>query len=282
MNPRTPRALILSAARALREAGVPDPQHDAACLLAHLTGADPLALRLDMDTEVSGEIAEAFEGLCRQRAERIPLQHLTGTQLFCGRLFRTDARALIPRPETEELVRRAAEELRGCPDGTAVLDLCCGSGCIGVTVALDCPGVRVTCADLSADALSLAQENAARLGAEVCFVQGDLLAPCGDKAYRMILSNPPYIPTAVCAELQPEVRRDPPMALDGGPDGLDFYRRIAREAPAHLLSGGTLLMEIGADEGEAVAALLREAGFAEVQVFPDLAGRPRMVRGVRP
>ena len=281
MSSRSPRALILSAARILREAGVPDAAHDAAALLAHLTGGEALALRLDTDAEVPAETAEAFDRLIRRRAERIPLQHLTGTQLFCGRLFRTDARALIPRPETEELVRRAAAELSGCSEGTAVLDLCCGSGCIGLTVALDCPGVRVTCADLSADALSLARENAARLGADVTFLQGDLFEPCGDETYRMILSNPPYIPTAVCQELQPEVRRDPLMALDGGADGLDFYRRIVREAPAHLLPGGSLLMEIGADEGETAAGLMRAAGFAQVQVYPDLAGRPRMVRGVR-
>ncbi|MBQ6174169.1 MAG: peptide chain release factor N(5)-glutamine methyltransferase [Clostridia bacterium] len=275
-----PRPLILEAARRLREAGVPDPAWDASVLLSHLTGRPPLELRLDTDTELPPETAEAFRALLVRRCERVPLQWLTGEQEFLGHRFRVTPDVLIPRPETALLARRAIDRVRQ-QAGASLLDLCCGSGCIAVSVALACPSCRVYAADLSDAALRTARENAASLGAAVRFSQGDLFGAVGDARFDCIVSNPPYIPTADCAELQEEVRREPLLALDGGPDGLRFYRAIAAEAGAHLNPGGTLLLEIGAGQAEDVPDLLRSRGFTGIAVFPDLSGIPRIVEARR-
>ena len=176
------------------------------------------------------------------------------------------------------LVERALATLAG-RTAPRVLDLCCGSGCIGVSVKLARPDAQVTLTDASEGALAVAQENARRLGAQADFRLGDLFSPV-EGAFDAILSNPPYIPAADCLTLQEEVRREPLMALDGGADGLDFYRRIAAQAPSHLTDGGVLLLEIGWDQGDTVPALLRQAGFADVRAHEDFQGILRTVEGV--
>ncbi len=275
----TPRQLILGAAQRFRDAGVPDPLWDAAQLLAHVTGREALALRLDDAGEVSASDCAAYESLCARRAARVPLQHLLGTAFFCGREFEVTPDVLIPRPETEILVREALSAAHLC-GSSPILDLCCGSGCIAITLslALGCP---VDAADLSGAALSVARRNASRLGAQIRCFEGDLFAalPPGESLYGVIASNPPYIPTADCAGLQPEVLHDPMLALDGGADGLRLIRRITAEAPAHLRPGGALLMEIGSGQGPAAAALLRDGGFGEVRILPDEAGLDRIAAG---
>lgn len=227
----TCRQLIKQAAIRLREAGIPDPEVDAALLLSHLTGKPALALRLDMDTRPDADTLAAFDALLARRLNREPLQYMLGTQPFCGRDFHVDDRVLIPRPETELLAERAVAALNaaGCRRGTApaALDLCCGSGCLAITMKLECPDAEVHAADLSEDALNVTRLNATALHADVTVHQGDLWAACGDGCYDVIVSNPPYIPREECRTLQPEVLREPLMALDGGDDGLDFYRRIA-------------------------------------------------------
>ena len=278
----TPARLIREAAERLERAGVPDARVDASLLLAHVTGRQALALRLDTDTALTAADLAAFEALCTRRMAREPLQYLFREQPFYGRSFQVNPSVLIPRPETERLCELALERLRGFSgtsgaSGPAVLDLCCGSGCIAVTVALELPGAEVTAADLSPDALAVARGNAERLGAKVAFAQGDLFAAVGEQRFDVILSNPPYIPSADCDTLQAEVRREPRMALDGGADGLVFYRRIAEAAPAHLRPHGLLMMEIGIREEEQVAALCREAGLQGVRVHPDWNGIPRVV-----
>ena len=281
----TPRRLILQAAALFREKGVPGPAFDASALLAHLTGRPALELRLDDETPLSDEVTGAYQALCRRRADRVPLQHLTGEAWFCGRPFQTGPEALIPRPETELLLRRARaleSALREQVGGEA-LDLCCGGGCIAVTLALD-TGFAVTASDISEPALDLTRRNAQRLGASVRTVRSDMLEAFrrDGGSFALILSNPPYIPSGECDHLQPEVMHDPRLALDGGADGLAFYRRIAADVPRALLPGGMLLLEIGCGQAEAVSGLLTAAGFEAIRIYQDEAGLDRAVEARLP
>lgn len=269
-----PRALLKATASAFRDAGIPDPEVDAALLLSHVTGQPPLSLRLDMTTVLSADVLTRFGVLVSRRLTRQPLQYLLHTQPFLGRDFYVDERVLIPRPETELLAERAIAALREHLHPVA-LDLCCGSGALAVSMALEVPGAQVHAADLSPDALAVTAKNAELLGASVTLHQGDLFTAVPEIAFDVIVSNPPYIPSADCLTLQEEVRREPMMALDGGADGLDFYRRIASDAPKFLRPGGVLLLEVGFDQAEAVMALL--ADFADVQAHEDYQHIPRMI-----
>lgn len=271
-----PRQLIRETAAQFRATGIPDPEVDSAALLSHVTGRAPLMLRLDTDTALTEAELSAFDELRQRRLQRIPLQYLTHEQPFLGHSFYVDERVLIPRPETELLAERVIEALRRM-DAPTALDLCCGSGCIGVSAALAVPGAQVHMADLSPDALAVTRRNAEALGAHVTLHQGDLFAAVAGLKFDLIVSNPPYIPAGECPELQPEVLREPVMALDGGSDGLDFYRHIAREAPLHLTAGGMVFLEVGWDQAEAVCALMRESGFREARAHVDLQGILRMV-----
>ncbi len=275
----TPRALLLQAARQLREKGIPDPENDGALLLSDLTGRAPLDLRADMDTELPEETVSAFERMLRRRMEREPLQYILGYTFFRGIRFHTDARALIPRPETEALTGWALEESRaeGSP---AVLDLCCGTGCIGLSFLKERPKARVTMTDISGEALTLAKENATALGLQAECLKGDLLKPVKGRLFDLILSNPPYIPTEECRGLQKEVLQEPVSALDGGDDGLDFYRRILREAPAHLRPGGRIFLEMGYQEAPAIRRLAEENGAEQVEIRKDFSGLERMLMAV--
>lgn len=257
----------------LEKAGVPEARLDAEYLLAGVLNQPRLSVCLNKMESLAPCHWEAFEKLLCCRESREPLQYILGETPFYGRSFKCDHRALIPRPETELLCELA---IRSMPPQAQVLDLCCGTGAIGLTLALERPGSQVTLTDLSEDALSLALENAERLGAHCTFRQGDLFQAVACERFHMIVSNPPYIPAKVCEDLQAEVLKEPLMALDGGNDGLDFYRRIAYEAPAHLLPGGYLMLEIGYDQGETVPALLRER-FDHVTLHHDLNQLPRMV-----
>lgn len=270
----TPQALIRETTALFQEAGIPDPAWDSALLLAHLTGKPALNLRLDMDTQLDERLLAQFYALRDKRLQRIPLQYLLHEQSFMGHDFYVDDRVLIPRPETELLTELAISEMQHCH---TALDLCCGSGCIGISLALAMPTAKVHAADLSPDALAVTRRNAEALGANVTLHQGDLFAAVGDLRFDLIISNPPYIPTEDCRILQTEVMQEPGMALDGGTDGYDFYRRIAREAPAHLTEKGVVLLEVGFDQAEGVAGLMREAGFRQTSIHQDLQGIPRMV-----
>ena len=272
-------ALLRAAAQRLRAAGVPDPRNDAAQLLASVTGRPALSLRLDTDYEPTEEAAAAFEGLLLRRMDREPLQYILGTQPFLGRAFHVDGRVLIPRPETELLAEEAIRCLRAVSGAKRALDLCCGSGCLAVSMKLEVPEAEVTAADLSADALAVTALNAETLGAGLTLCRGDLWEAVGEARYDVIVSNPPYIPREDCRTLQAEVLREPMMALDGGTDGLDFYRRIAEGAPLHLLPGGTLLLEVGLGEARDVAALLIAAGLTDCRVLRDWNDVERMVTG---
>lgn len=264
-----------AAAAQLRAAGVPDPAWDSGQLMSRVTGLAPLMARLS-ERELTAEEAAAFDALVQRRLQREPLQYILGTQDFCGRSFAVDGRVLIPRPETELLAERAVRALQGFGSGAHALDLCCGSGCLGITLALEVPSAQVDMADLSEDALAVTRKNADRLGAQVSLLRGDLWDAVDARQYQLIVSNPPYIPDEDCLVLQAEVMREPPMALKGGTDGLDFYRRIAAGLRKHLLPGGVLLLEVGFDQAERVAELLRAAG-CETACHEDYQHILRMV-----
>ena len=274
----TPRELLKLMAAELTASGVPDAEVDASLLLSHVTGKNPMNLRLDSWSQVSLADEEQFRALCEKRKTRTPLQYLTGVQSFLGRDFHVDERVLIPRPETELLAERAIALLREEKYPPTALDLCCGSGCLAVSMALGDPRADVHAADLSEGALAVTKMNAERLHAKVTLHQGDLFDALSiHQLYQVIVSNPPYIPAADCLELQEEVRREPMMALDGGTDGYDFYRRIAQNAPRFLHAGGTLLMEVGFDQAERVMALCQDAGLTPVAIHEDYQHIARMV-----
>ena len=272
----TPCQLIRHTAARFRSAGIPDPENDSALLLASLCGGEPLSLRLDTDTILEEPLLSRYELLTRQRLERIPLQYILGEAPFCGHLFMVDPRVLIPRPETELLCAWALDILKNYRD-PRVLDLCCGSGCIGLSLKAASPEIRVTLSDISANALTVAAENVRRLSLKAELHQGDLLDGLLPGSFDLIVCNPPYIPTADCAALQEEVLFEPRNALDGGADGLDLYRRLIASAAGVLVPGGALMMELGIHQADSVSALLAASGYMGIQVRKDLNGIERMI-----
>lgn len=261
----------------LADMGMADAHADATWLMAHVMGERTRAGLLQRGGEPLREAErETFDGLVARRMAGEPLQYIIGSQPFMGHDFLVDPRVLIPRPETEELCALALARIP--LDAPArVLDMGTGSGALAVSVALARPRARVVAVDISTDALCVARENALRLHAErVRFVHSDLLAALTEETFDVILSNPPYIARHCLENLQTEVRCEPQSALDGGIDGLDFYRSLAQEAPLHLLPGGYLLVEIGFDQASAVSALF-EGAIGPVAVHNDLQGLPRVV-----
>lgn len=262
-----------------------DAKIDAEQLYYHLTGTDRVGLFLRANQEADEETQEKYFELIGRREQRIPLQHITGTQEFMGLEFEVNPDVLIPRQDTEILVEEAAKIIHGSNPrvrgraGWKVLDLCCGSGAIGVSLARICDNVKITCADYSQPALDTAQRNAEKNRVKIRFRQGDLFGAVGRRKYDMIVSNPPYIKTQMIPILQDEVKvHEPMMALDGGEDGLVFYRRIIEEAKNHLRKNGVLIFEIGHDQAEEVTELIQATGaFTKVHVVKDLPGHDRVV-----
>jgi release factor glutamine methyltransferase len=270
----TPLKLLTWTQGWFTQKGIDSPRLTAELLLAHALGCDRVRLYLDFDKPLGDPELKAYRELVRRRGEREPTAYLLGRKEFYGRSFQVDARALVPRPETELVLEAALAEL---PEGGAALDLCTGTGVLGLSLALERPGARVTATDLSADALSLARENGARLGAAgVAFLEGDLYAPVAPgEQFHVIVSNPPYVPRGELDTLPPEVRREPRLALDGGPDGLALLRRIAAGAPARLRPGGALVLEMHESHLDALPQICLECGFARAEARRDLAGLPR-------
>ncbi len=311
-------------------AGLEDAALDARLLLEHFCGIDTNRLLAEPGMPVSDDLRSAFLKGIKRRAAREPLAYIVGEQSFMGLPFIVSEDVLIPEQDTENLVEEA---LRLIDDGSRILDLCTGSGCILLSLLHYTNGCIGVGTDLSEKALEIARRNASAHGLsdQTVWLQGDLfdaLDPLNKKdnddkdnkrenykiednkreenrddqaeksteseksesgfpgmsytsGYDMIISNPPYIPTSVIDTLQPEVRcAQPRMALDGGGDGLDFYRRIIREAPAHLVVGGRLLLEIGYDQAEAVSDLLREAGYYGIEILKDYGGNDRIATAV--
>ncbi|WP_026835511.1 peptide chain release factor N(5)-glutamine methyltransferase [Eubacterium xylanophilum] len=229
--------------------------------------------------EVDDSVVTDFREKIAIRSRRIPLEHITGFTEFMGIRFSVNENVLIPRQDTECLVERALE----ISEGKDVLDLCTGSGCIGISIAKLGSPKSVTLADVSERALEVARENweAVReeIDPQVRLVQGDLYENLADK-YDIIVSNPPYIRSSDIEDLMPEVRDyDPMLALDGGEDGLVFYRRIVGEGRRYLNANGVMLLEIGCDQGEEVSRIMQENDFTDIAVIKDLAGLDRVVFG---
>lgn len=268
----------------LARRGVDSPRLQAELLLAHVLGMPRMRLYLDFERVVPPPQLEAVRELVRRRGEREPLQHLTGSTSFCGWEMAVTRDVLIPRPETELLAAQAVAFLRTRGDQpAAVLDFGTGSGCLAIVIAAQCPPATLTAIDRSAPALAVARGNVARHGLEarIRFHAGDgfhALTGEGPAGFDLIVSNPPYIPTGELARLQPEVRdHDPHLALDGGEDGLVFYRRLAVEAPAWLRPGGRLMVEFGDGQEAVLPALFAAAGWAVPTVLPDHSGRARIL-----
>ncbi len=263
----------------LKEAQIGEAQLDARLLLEEVCGTDHNTLLCHGDREVSEAEEEQYRKALEQRAVHVPLQHLLGYQDFMGLRFQVNEYVLIPRQDTEILVEEAMRYLH---DGMRILDLCTGSGCILLSLlhySNDCEGVGV---DISQEALQVAAQNAELLGIRADFLKSDLYEKVTGK-FDLLVSNPPYIERAIIPTLMEEVREyDPYIALDGGEDGLDFYRRIIGGAQDYLKRGGQILMEIGSGQAKAVSELLREAGFKEIDVCRDFAGLDRVVSGRLP
>lgn len=275
------REVYKEGAARLKEAEIDEADLDARLLLEYVCKTDRNTLLAHGDREVSAQECERYRELLTKRAAHIPLQHLTGEQDFMGLTFLVNKDVLVPRQDTEILVEEAMKHLH---DGMRILDLCTGSGCILLSLlhySNDCEGVGT---DLSPQALAVARENYERLrearpDMKARFLEGDLFGAL-EEHFDMIVSNPPYIETGVIDTLMPEVRaHEPLMALDGGSDGLAFYRKITAQAGAYLSGGGMLFLEIGCEQAEAVCGLMAEAGFGEIQVVKDFAGLDRVVFG---
>lgn len=287
------RILVKEGEYQLSKAFCMDPKIDAQELYCYLTGLDKVSLFLKAEEEVDPETEEKYMELIRRRAERIPLQHITGAQEFMGYTFKVNPHVLIPRQDTETLVTEAAKTIQSTPREKLsffeklkgrkewdVLDLCCGSGAVGISLAKICSNVKVTATDISAEAGATAEANAEDLRVKVRFLTGDMFEPVKGRKFDMIVSNPPYIRTNMISILQEEVKDHEPLnALDGGRDGLDFYRTIVEKAADFLKPEGFLLVEIGHDQGEDLRKMLKDSGkYSPAVVIKDLPGRDRVVK----
>ena len=274
----TYRDLLQAACEHLEKHGIADAEMDAWFLLAHVFGINRVDYLLDGQKELQKDKTLEYMELVRKRASHIPLQHLTGTQEFMGLEFEVNEHVLIPRQDTEILV----EEVLRVSEDKSVLDLCTGSGCILISLAKlgrIKSGVGI---DISDNALQVAGRNAKRLNADVTLINSDLYKNVGGK-YDIIVSNPPYIKTTDLVSLMPEVRdHEPRPALEGGRDGLTFYKRIIKDLDRFLNPGGYVFFEIGYDQGEAVKEMLQLAGFIDVCIKKDFSGHDRVVYGQRP
>ena len=261
----------------LAAAGIEEAELDARLLLEEICGTDRNTLLVHGDRNVTEEELAQYKEMLEKRSVHIPLQQIIGRQSFMGLDFYVDENVLIPRQDTELLVEEALKELH---DGMRILDMCTGSGCILLSLlkySNDCEGIG---ADISEEALKVAERNRVQLGLEnATFIRSDLFEAVEGK-FDLLVSNPPYICSDVIDTLMPEVReQEPRQALDGSADGLHFYRRILAECRTYLKPGGILLFEIGYDQGEAVKRLMEENGFLEVEVKKDYGRLDRVVLG---
>lgn len=262
----------------LADKGVENARLESEWLLCAVLGLDRMGLYVNFDKPLTEAELTSFRGMVARRAKREPLQYILGSQEFMGLEFDVLPGVLIPRHDTEVLVtaliQRAGEQSR-------ILDIGVGSGCIAVALARALPQAEVVGVDNSPEALVLAQQNAARLGVRITLFAGSLFEPFPGQKFDLIVSNPPYIPTTDLETLQPEVRDfEPIQALDGGPDGLDFYQRITQAAPAYLKPGGWLLFEVGVNQAEPVQKLFTRAGkFADLFTVKDHNLIERVVGG---
>jgi release factor glutamine methyltransferase len=277
----TVREALRQTTERLHLAGVESSRLESEWLLAHALALPRMHLFLEQSRNLTEDNTRSLEELVARREKREPLQHLLGTAEFCGRVFTVNRHVLIPRPETELLAQLAVSVGRASGPSPRILDFGTGSGCLGITMALDLSGAEVHTVDISPEALAVARGNAASLAAadKVRFHLGDgfKALPAGLR-FDLIVTNPPYIPSAEIATLQPEVRDfDPALALDGGADGLDFYRRLAQEAPDRMVARGQLLAEFGEGQRSDLRRIFEQAGWTVESILPDDTGRERIL-----
>ena len=259
----------------LQQNGILEASIDAKYLMEDIFSMTRSEYFLQKDKEADPQAKARYERAIEMRSKRIPLQHIVGYQEFMGMRFRVTEDVLVPRQDTECLVEYVLPYVQG----KDILDLCTGSGCIGISLAKlgDCKSV--TLSDRSKEALSVASQNAKELQAEVTLVESDLFDNLSSQ-FHIIVSNPPYIPKQEIETLMPEVRdHEPRMALDGGDDGYDFYRKIVERAAEYLFEDGRLMMEIGCDQGNEVYTIMKENGFTNIEIKKDLAGLDRVIAG---
>jgi release factor glutamine methyltransferase len=272
--------LLAEAAEVLAHAGVENSKLDASVLLAAVLGVDRSRLFTGL-ASFDGRSISRFHKFVARRAAREPLAYIVGHREFFGLEFAVSPDVLIPRPETESIVEAALAALRAKPRA-AVLDFGTGSGAIAVAISTNALDAQVIATDIEPDALKIAGRNAAYHGcsARIQFLLGDGFAalPCSHPKFDLIVSNPPYVRDDEMGGLQPEVAREPEIALRGGKDGLDFYRRIAVEAGSYLIGGGEIIVEVGAGQAAEVARMLEDGGCRIVEMIRDLAGHERVVR----
>ena len=270
------REAISFGERQLNEVGIVDAQNDAWLLLTFVCKIDRTFYYVHMDEQMEIEQQAEYENVISKRAEHVPLQYITGEQEFMGMPFRVNESVLIPRQDTETLVEEALKYVR---PGMKVMDMCTGSGCILISILKNVIDVEGFGYDISKQALNVAKGNAKLNNVNATFECSDLFEEVTE-TFDVIVSNPPYIPTAVIGTLMPEVAvYEPIQALDGKEDGLYFYEKIIASAFEHLNENGKLMFEIGHDQGESVSNLMRNAGYKDVRVVKDLAGNDRVVIG---
>jgi len=262
----------------LAEKGVENARLEAEWMLCSALGIDRVGLYVNFDKPLTSAELSIFRAMVARRAKREPLQYILGSQEFYGLDFEVSPGVLIPRHDTEVLVREA---LARSPKNARILDMGVGSGCVAVALAKNLADAEIFGVDPSSEALALAARNAGRHAVPLHLLQGSLFEPVAGERFDLIVSNPPYIPTADLAGLQEEVREyEPRGALDGGIDGLDFYRRIIPDAPCYLKEGGWLLVEMGIGQAGEVLALFEETGrFSELFTAKDPGGVERVAGG---
>ena len=282
---KTYRELYEEGRRILEQAGLPDAALDARFLLEEVCGTNLQTLLVFPEKKVTEEAVNQYRAFVQRRKDREPTAMILGEWDFMGLTFRLNKSTLIPEQDTEVLVETALEELKRRGPGEAplrILDLCTGSGCILLSLLHELRNAGGLGTDLSEEALEAARENAVRLGLQErgTFRQGDLWEPVGDERFDLIVSNPPYVPTDVIPTLEPEVRcGEPYAALDGGEDGLVFYRRILKEAAGHLKPSGIIIVESGFDEATQIAALMQDQKLRGIRTVKDYGGLDRVVLG---
>lgn len=263
----TYREAIVSGEKSLCEAGIADARNDAWLLLTMACKIDHTYYYMHIDEEMPEELQHEFEVLIKKRAERVPLQYITGEQEFMGMTFHVNSNVLIPRQDTETLVEEALKVVK---PGMKVLDMCTGSGCVLISILKNVHGTGGYGYDISKQAINVAKENAKLNDVPAIFERSNLFEDVADETFDVIVSNPPYIRSDEIPFLMPEVSEfEPHEALDGKEDGLFFYRKIIQESPDYLTDGGYLLFEIGYDQGWAVSSMMKEAGFEDVCVKKD-------------
>lgn len=282
----TIREVLQWATDDFRARGLESPRLDAEVLLAFAIGATRVQLVVDRDRPLAEAELARLRELVKRRRAREPVAYLVGTREFYGRMFRVDRRVLVPRPDTETLVDVALRRTAARSMSARALDLCTGSGCVGITLARERPTSRVHATDTSEEALAVARTNALLLGAyNVSVARGDLFGGIDPSRCRfdVIVANPPYVPRGEIDALAPDVRdHEPRAALDGGETGLDLIRRIVADAPPYLAKGGTLAIELGAGQASEVTRLFASRGFERVSVTRDYGRIERVVDGLWP